>query len=584
MKQVLRASKYIFVCIMILTIILSFLPVAQLIITTKLINSLQGLLDVGIDTKKVLMLVGLQFGVLLIREVISRINTLLELILSQKLDFYLQNDLFQKLSAIDFVHFENADFVNHLERVQGDIGSRFLATITSSLEGIKSLFSFVSVLWFLFIMHWSLVFIPLLAVLPSLLIEAKFGKKNFFLMKFQTPLAREQAYIFNLFSKRNSNKEMRAYNTSEFLVKKWATSFKKNNREMVKLSISHHIRSILVSIYSFTILLVGTFILVMLYINKSIRLGDFVASLEAIQKAQASIGSLSMVVSSLASTHFYISDIRALFDLDEMSTERQLFPVMQKGVSVNNLSFAYPGTNKHVLKDISFNVGLGETVMIVGENGAGKSTLVKCLLGLYEGSQGTIKYDHIDINKINNKNIMDNISIIFQDFNQYEFTVNENITLSEKPVVSRVKEVSEQVGSDSFIDRLPNQYKSRLGRLFENSTDLSGGQWQKIALARALYKDSQIVILDEPTAALDPSAEYELFKSFKEISQDKMTFYISHRMYSCHLADKILVLKNGSLVECGSHEELMRKGGEYMELYLKQASMYEKEEKRKRAL
>jgi ATP-binding cassette, subfamily B, bacterial len=576
-RQIGRASKFIFFLITTLTILSSFIPVIQLVITTKLINYLQALGEGGIEVKRIILLVGLQFGILFIREIISRMNTFLELILSQKLDYNLQRDLFSKLSHIEYVHFEDSDFMNHLERIKGDIGTRFLSTITSLLEGVKNLITFVGVLAFLFSMHWSLIFIPFLAVIPSILLETKFGAESFFLMKFQTPLAREQGYIFELFSQRNSNKEMRAYNTFDFLVNKWAHSFKKNNKEIVDLSFKYHLKSIFVNLYIFIILLIGTLILVLLYFKKNIRLGEFVASLDAIQKAQGSISNLSLIVSDITKTHFYIGDIKLLLELDEMTEENKEFPLLNDGIKVRNLSFVYPGTEKKVLKDVTFDIHLGETVMIVGENGAGKSTLVKCLLGLYEAASGTIKYDHKEISLLNNKSIMKNISIIFQDFNKYEFTVAENVALSSKPTMSNINRVVERVGAYDLIDNLPSKFDTRLGRLFENSVDLSGGQWQKIALSRALYKDSQIVILDEPTAALDPSAEYELFKNFKEISQNKITFYISHRMYSCHLADKILVLKNGVLVEQGSHQELMNKGGEYMDLYLKQASMYEKE-------
>jgi ATP-binding cassette, subfamily B, bacterial len=575
MKEIIKATKWYFILYTVLTIISSLFPVIQLMITTRLVNDLHSAVENDIEVNQILWLLGLQFLVLLLREIIGKASSLIELIMSQNLEFYLKNKLFIKLIKIEYNLFEDTKFLNQLERVQGEMGSSFLSTVSSLLLAFKNLFSFGTIIVFLFSMHWSLVFIPFLAAIPSILLHTRFGSQNFFLMKFQTPEAREQQYLSTLFTQRHSNKEVRLYNMKDYLVGKWAKTFKKNNDESVNLNFKQSIKSSLMNIYTFACLSSGTLILVSLFIKEKIRLGDFIASIEAIQKAQVSISGFAQSVSALSRNHLYIRDLKEIMELDEMPNNIGEFPEKVEEIKIENLSFSYPGNSKKVLKNISFTARSNETIMIVGENGAGKSTLMKCILGLYNIQSNSIMFNSKDINSISRENLMKNISIIFQDFMKYELTVEENIIMSNNLDPSHSREAAQKVGADHFIDRLPLNYKSRLGRMFENSTDLSGGQWQKIALARALYKDSQISILDEPTSALDPHSEHELFKSFQTISDNKITFYISHRMYTCHLADKILVLKNGSLIETGTHEELMNMGGEYKNMYLKQSSMYE---------
>ncbi|OXS58167.1 putative ABC transport system ATP-binding protein [Bacillus sp. V-88] len=576
LKHIIKATKVYFFLYCSLVTLTSFFPVIQLIITTNLINDLHRVLENDVEVNRIFWLLGFQFSILFIREVLIKVQSLIELVMSQRLDFYLQKKLLNKLIDIDYFYFEDSNFLNHLERIRGDVGSRFLSTIKECLESLRNLITLITILTFLFSIHWSLIFIPVIAAIPAIVIHLKFGAESFHLVKFQSAQAREQNYIFTLFSQRNSNKELRTYNAVNHLIAKWAKTFKQNNDEVVKLQTSHAIKSSLIKIYTFIILSLGTLTLVLLYINQKIRLGDLVASLDAIQKAQVSISGFARSMTSISTSHYYVGDIKSLITLEEMKTMKEKFPENPKEIRVSRFSFTYPGTSKKVLKDISFTAGVNQTIMIVGENGAGKSTLMKCLLGLYKVQDNTIMVNGNCINKINKKSFMENISIIFQDFIKYEFSVNENIQMGVQEKNKKVESIARKAGAHSFIKNLPSKYQTRLGRMFTSSIDLSGGQWQKVALARALYKNSPIIILDEPTSALDPGAEHELFKDFKKISQNKITFYISHRMYSCHLADKILVLKDGELVESGTHDELMNYGGNYRDMYLKQASMYKK--------
>ncbi|WP_444876477.1 ABC transporter ATP-binding protein [Bacillus mycoides] len=243
-----------------------------------------------------------------------------------------------------------------------------------------------------------------------------------------------------------------------------------------------------------------------------------------------------------------------------------------------NVSFSYPNSQKEVLKNVSFSIKPGEKIAIVGHNGSGKTSLIKCLLGLYPLTSGNIYFDDVPINKIQLNSLRDNITVIFQDFTKYFLTIEENIAfgnISERNDKKKIQDVALQSGIHTDITKFPNKYQSYVGRFLYEGEELSGGQWQKVAIARALFKNSPIMILDEPTAALDPLSERGIFDKFKQLTEERTTLLISHKMSAAKLADKIIVLDNGKLVEFGTHEQLVLQKGKYHELYTTQAEFYD---------
>ncbi|MBH5318385.1 ATP-binding cassette domain-containing protein [Paenibacillus sp. GSMTC-2017] len=249
---------------------------------------------------------------------------------------------------------------------------------------------------------------------------------------------------------------------------------------------------------------------------------------------------------------------------------------LQKHILINNLSFTYATHTSPQLKGISFMIKPGEKIAIVGENGAGKSTLVKCLLGLYMPDNGSIKFDGVDIRTIDPKSLREHVSAVFQDFESYNLTVRENIAMGHGKIDddAYVEVAAAKAGVGELIKNLPNGLDTELGAMFHQGHELSGGQWQKIALSRAFMRDAQIVILDEPTAALDPRAEAEIYDNFAKLYEGKTTIMISHRLSSCRFADKIIVLHNGEIIEVGSHEELLHLEGSYADMFNTQAKRY----------
>jgi len=268
----------------------------------------------------------------------------------------------------------------------------------------------------------------------------------------------------------------------------------------------------------------------------------------------------------------FLKDLFVFFDIAQQHqpTRNLSFPVVQQGLSVNHVSFGYPQTNKIVLHDISIHCKPGKIIAIVGENGSGKSTLVKLLAGLYELQSGSIKIDEIPLKDIDKSSFRNNTIFVFQDFEKYFFTVEENIALGEDGTTNRsanIEKAATLSGAHEFITKLSKGYKTRMGRIFEGSEQLSGGQWQKLALARIFYKDAQLVVLDEPTSALDATAEFELYENVKEHLKDKMIILISHRLYNLKIADHIYMMQNGSIEEEGSFKELIGKEGTFKKMY-----------------
>lgn len=294
---------------------------------------------------------------------------------------------------------------------------------------------------------------------------------------------------------------------------------------------------------------------------------------------QNSVNSITTNISNIFENGLYLKEYFSFIEEKHIladDTSLMKFPnSIKKGITVNHLTFNYNQNSQPVLNDITLNVNVGEKIAIVGENGSGKSTLVKCLLGIYPISQGEILIDDVPINNFSQDELNNNISILFQDFIKYPYTVSENIGFGQISQIKNselIKEVAKRTGADLFIDNLKMKYDTYLTQILYEGEDLSGGEWQKLALSRSIMRNSQILILDEPTSAMDPRSESDFYKNFREICNDKTTIFISHKLISLDFADRIIVMKSGNIIESGSLSELLEKNGEFKKLYSLQAS------------
>ncbi|MEH7190082.1 ABC transporter ATP-binding protein, partial [Bacillus toyonensis] len=495
----------------------------------------------------------------------------------QKIGLHIKEITFNKMEKLAYIHFENPEFQNKLQMISG-IDQRIVNNVTSSSNLLKECITLISILVYLINIHWVLVVILFIGIIPLFIIEIKNGSSKYELMRNLTPVNREMFYISNLLYRRESVKELRLFQITSFLIKKWRQKYQENNLEEINLLKKQTVwlfasEIILVLVYALT----SAFLLYLMKLGR-VLVGSLVAVLQAIQNIQASLSSLIRSISNIYENLLYVKEFSSFISLpeiDDVEDKEEIHGIQE--ISVQKLNFTYPNQDIRILKDINLTITPGKKIAIIGENGSGKTTLIKCLTGLYETDSSMIHVNGMPLNKIDLNKYFKKISVLFQDFNRFEFTVRENIgfgNLEELADTEKLKEVIKRVGLENHIKSLPNQYDSRLGRFFDGGNELSGGQWQKIAIARCLFRECDLIVLDEPTSALDPKSEVEIMEEFFRYSSDKAVIFITHRLGAAWLADEIIVMERGRIAERGTHQELLHLDGIYKELFVSQSKWY----------
>lgn len=566
-------------------IVIGLLPFASLFVMKELINAVTVFLqDPSVGPSTVWWLLGLQFALAVARSTFDNLNRLLDAGIRVKLDYHLQKRIAEKTSSVSLAHFDLPDFYHHLNRVGQGPGDRFLQPARALLDTGAALLRVFSFLGFLLTVHWGLVLISLLAAVPMLVMQSRMGRSRFRMMYHQTPRAREAAYLFRLLTDRDGAKEVRLFGLGGYLIGRWSDKFLHNAKEYLRLTTRQ--KSVEIGLDGSTAFFYGAASLLIVWLAGTRRfgVGDFVAIGSAVQGTQSAVNEVAGNLASIYEQGLYLRDLFGFLDFEEPELTRKEPEVWQslperleQGIVFEKVSFRYVRSPRDTLRQVSFAIKPGEKVAIVGENGSGKTTLVKCLMGLYNVTGGRITFDGRDLAEVKERDLRRAVTVILQDFMKYAFTVRENIEFGDierAGDVERVERVGRESGVAAFAERFEKGYDTALGRLLQQGEDLSGGQWQKVAIARALFRDGQVIVLDEPTAALDPQAEMEVFRRFRDLARDKTAVLISHRMAAARLADRILVMKEGELVESGTHRELIALGGEYARMYGMQAQWY----------
>ena len=559
------------------SIILGFIPAITLYIIKELVNSVaQTIQEPSLSFSTPIFLLSLQLVVALISAILQNIQEYIDKKFEIQLDYKLKLIILQKSATVPLAYFEDHKFYNHLSRIEGS-GNNFLAPFKSILQILKTLITFFSMLVFLLSIHWSLVLFSIIVAIPMFIIHAKFGNTRFWMQYNLTPEAREANYLSGLLKIREAAKEVRTFRLQAYLLNRWSEKFQINNKANLALAKKEHTSYITLDGVSALFYGGAAMIIIWLIQKTKIQIGDFVVIGDAVQKTQQSINNIAVHLANIYEKSLYINDYYDFIDsiIKESCNEKNLsLPTkLVEGIKFENVSFSYPNNEIEIIKDVSFSIKPGEKIAIVGENGSGKTTLIKCLTGLFSPTKGRIYYDDTDIEYVKSEQLYNKITVIFQDFIKYNFTVKENIGISSPDNMNdknQIEHTSKLAEAHEFISKLENGYDTLLGRFLGDGVDLSGGQWQKIAISRAIFKDSEILILDEPTASLDPLTEIDIFKKFYEISRGRTTIFISHRMASTKLADRIFVLDKGTVVETGNHEELMSLNGLYASMYKNQ--------------
>ncbi|NRR24763.1 ABC transporter ATP-binding protein [Brevibacillus sp. MS2.2] len=577
-------GKLWLICSIALRIILAFSPLATIWIMKEMVNEVTAIaLDQTDDYQPLLWLLAGLFSVTLVTNALETVLRVLDAHTEQRLEYHLEHLVAKKAASVPLSYFDDPEFYNHHHRIRAEaMGERFLDPVERVLDLGKNLITLISYAVFLLSIHWGLAVMSLLAVIPLLIVQIKFGMSEYFLARLQTPEIREASYISSILNERDSSKEVRLFQLKDFLLGRWSRLYLKNMKEVLRLLHRREKALILSGIFTSSMYIGCLGLVVLLLRASALKVGDFVAIAQAVQNTQQLLSLMTFNLAHIVNRCLYIADLFDFLEYEDKTiprlTGKAEFPSkLQSGITFDRVSFCYPKMERNVINEVSFTINPGERIAIVGDNGSGKTTLVKCLMGLYPIHSGDILFDNQSIRELDISDLQRNITVIFQDFIRYNFTAGENITIgrvTQEINPAQMRQVAVETGADTFIRKLPSGYDTILGRTLQDGEDLSGGQWQKIALARALYRRGEIFILDEPTAALDPQAELEVFQQFDALTQNKTAIFISHRMAAARMADRIFVMKQGQLIEVGHHDELMDANGEYSRMYRMQAKWF----------
>lgn len=567
--------------LVIFKLVTGIMPFFALLITQNLINKIEQFIN---GTSSIYIVISLfmaqlliTFASVLIDQIVQVENKKME----NTFNLHLRKITLKKLQRISFAIFEDPQFQNSYQRINLN-QNRMTKMTYDGLDFMKSILSLFFILWFLLNVNWLFIPILILGIIPLLKINMRFGDFRYEMIRFLTPYSRKENYISYLLNHHDVLKEVRTYNLENFLSHKWLEYFNLNANKSLELIKRQNLWLLLAqSVLILTYAISGIYLIYLLIIRK-VLIGSFVAVLQAIQQIQGIISSISNLVGNFYESSLHISEFRSFMGTDEANDEETgTFIDKISQIKVEGLDFKYPGSNTEILRNINFEIQEGKRIAIVGANGSGKTTLLKCLIGLYD-AKSYIKVNGHSLDQVDLHSYRKRISILFQDYNRYEFTAQENVGFGSIEKITNlhdIRTVSKVIGIDNHIMSLPYQYETQLGKLFSNGQALSGGQWQKIAIARSLFRNSDLIILDEPTASLDPKSEGEIMERIFESTEKKALLYITHRLGAASLADEILVIKNGEIIEKGTHEVLMNLNSEYKKMYQLQSEMYATQKK-----
>lgn len=562
-----------------ITIVEGLIPVAQVYLLKKLTDSIALFLSGNNPITQVLFFILLQFTLLLMNQIILSYKSLIKTRLTQYLSFSIDSSISEKLKKIPYIYFEKSENYNLIERVTSGLGAKFVIGLTSILSILKYSIMLIGYSLLLYKLHWSLALLLIILLLPSLYTNIGISKSHFLFNQSQTHMNRRSNYLFSLFSNKVVQKELRIFDHGKYLANLWKNFFWKTADEQFELekkaagkkNFNITINQAVSTLFMIGLLWIGQ-------INNTMTIGDFVAFSSLLSMSINSIQFLSNEIGGFFSQNLYLSEYNLFMNLEEDKQQSKLFKnKLESGITFRNVSFKYPNSDKYALKNISFTISSKEVVVIVGDNGSGKSTLVKCLIGLYNPQDGEILFDDVDSRKLAGSEKNKKLSVLFQDFFRYDLSFKENIILSQVDEgFDKVKycNVINNAKLSDIISDLPNYDATPLGKTLQDGIELSGGEWQRVALSRALYKESEILVLDEPTAAIDPLTEADILSSFMDICNGKTSIIVTHRLGSCLYADKIIVLKEGEVAEIGTHSELIQQEGVYFNMFHSQAKNY----------
>jgi ATP-binding cassette, subfamily B, bacterial len=568
-----------------LTLVSALLPAAQAWVAALIVDAVVASLGRG-DTPLAGLqaagpYLGLEFGLLLLGAILSQVRRLYEHVLNGRLGHQINTDIIRKALSLDLQYFEDAAFYDKLQNARREADYRALGIINGAfmvVQNFITLFSFAALL---------LAFSPLItlllfgATLPAFIAQSKYSQLYFRLLTWRAPEFRRMQYLEHVLTVDNSVKEVKLFGLGEPLLERYSATFWKFFKEDTSLARRRSLISLGWGLLA-TATYYGAYAFIIYQaVAGTITLGGMTLYLTLFRQSQGTFQGLFDNIARLYENGLFMDNLFGFLRLaPQMSRPAQpiaLPPKLNHGLEFRNVSFRYPGREGWALHNVNLQIRPGEKIALVGPNGAGKTTLIKLLTRLYDPTEGQILLDGVDLRDYDPDQLRLRIGVIFQDFVKYQLSARENIgfgqinRLDDQP---RIDDAAERGGADTVVAELSEGMDTMLGRWFDKGNELSGGQWQKIALSRAFMRDGEVLVLDEPTSALDAEREYEIFQRFRELTEGKIAVLISHRFSTVRMADRIAVVEGGTIAELGSHAELVARGGTYARLFELQAEGY----------
>jgi ATP-binding cassette, subfamily B, bacterial len=564
-----------------LRLVSAVIPVGQLwvgkLIIDLVVRSITGRATPG---NRIWVLLSYEIALAILSDLLSRAVNLCDSLLGDKFTNYVSLRLMEHAADLDLVSFEDPVFYDKLERARRQTTARLgmLAVLAGMGQQLLTLLSLsAAVVTF---SPWFLVLL-VAAVIPAFLGETRFAMLAYSILYRWTPERRELDYLRMLGASSQSAKEVKVFGLGHYLAERSRVLFDRFYHENKALAIKRAVTGSLLNLLPTAGYYAAYVLILVRTMAGALTVGSLTFLVGAFARSRTLIESLFSSLNNIAEQALYIKDLFDFFETKPgiVSPPDALIPPrpIRSGFEFRRVSFAYPGSERRVLRDVSFRFDAGERIALIGENGAGKTTLVKLLARLYDPTGGAILLDGVDLREYDVDALRGEIGVIFQDYMRYDMLARENIgmgRIEELGNQARIESAARKSLAEPLIAQFLRGYEQMLGRRFEEGVDLSAGQWQKIALARAYMRDAQVLILDEPTASLDARAEYEVFLRFADLTRDKMAVLISHRFSTVRMADRILVLSDGEVIEQGTHQQLVALGGRYAELFELQAAGY----------
>ncbi len=579
-RLIWRTNRNLMLTNISLRLVRSVIPLVTLFIGKEIVDEVvKAMNNHRVDDSRIWLLIGLELGVIILSEIIGRGISLTESLLGDLFANQSSIEIIKHAATLDLYQFEDPQFYDKLERARRQTTGRtiLMTQVFEQCQDIISIFFLGAGL--IYFNPW-LILILVVAVLPSLFGEIYFNQKVYSLTLGWTPQRRELDYLRFIGASDETAKEVKTFGLANFLAERFKKISDKYYEENKSIAIKRAFWGTVLNILGTLSYYAAYAFIIIQTITGSITLGTMTFLAGSFERMRGLLQGVMLRFSRIADSALYLKDYFDFLDLQPLRQDLGGLPVptpIKEGFTFENVSFKYLNSEKYAVRNLSFQLKAGEKLALVGENGAGKTTIVKLLARLYEPTEGVIKLDGIPLSQYDSTQLREIVSIIFQDFIRFQLIASENIAIgkidktNDRPLIETAAQKSL---ADTVIEALPDKYNQMLGKRFGNGVDLSGGQWQKVALARAYMRDAQLLILDEPTAALDARAEHEVFLRFAELTKGKTAVLISHRFSTVRMADRILFLEYGQVLELGTHAELMAQKGKYAELFNLQAKGY----------